>query len=42
MTNLRWKILTVLAVLVVFAAVGVYPILAARVGINSPDRKSVV
>ena len=26
MTNLRWKIVTILAVLVVFFAVGVYPI----------------
>ena len=30
MTNLRWKVVTILAVFVVFSAVGVYPILAAR------------
>ena len=28
--NLRWKVLTILAVLVVFSAVGVYPMLAER------------
>jgi preprotein translocase subunit SecD len=32
----RWKLITVLAVLVAFGAVGVYPIVAARYGINSP------
>ena len=36
MTNLRWKIVTVLAVTVIFAAVGVYPIAAARYGITQP------
>jgi preprotein translocase subunit SecD len=36
MSNLRWKILTILGVLVVFFAVGVYPIVAARYGIRSP------
>src|SRR4249920_2472109 len=36
-SNLRWKLLTVLAVFVVFGAVGVYPIIAARYGINSPS-----
>ena len=36
MKNLRWKVITVLAVFVVFAAVGVYPIVAARYGIQSP------
>jgi preprotein translocase subunit SecD len=36
MANLRWKILTVLAVLVIFAAVGVYPIVAPRLGITQP------
>ena len=30
MQNLRWKIITILAVFVVFAAVGVYPIVAAQ------------
>ena len=29
MQNLRWKVITILAVLVVFGTVGVYPILAA-------------
>ena len=36
MQNLRWKIITILAVFVVFAAVGIYPIVAARYGITSP------
>ena len=36
MPNLRWKIVTVLAVLVVFSALGVYPIVAERYGINQP------
>src|SRR5258706_15950665 len=34
--TLRWKLIAVLAVLVVFSAVGVYPIVAARYGIHSP------
>ena len=36
MTNLRWKIVTVLAVFMVFFAVGPYPILAARYHLPSP------
>src|SRR5262245_64955885 len=36
MTNLRWKVLTILAVTVIFGAVGVYPIVAARFGITQP------
>ena len=36
MQNLRWKIITIVVVFVVFAAVGVYPIVAARYGIHSP------
>jgi preprotein translocase subunit SecD len=36
MNNIRWKLVTVVAVFVVFAAVGVYPIIAARYGINTP------
>jgi preprotein translocase subunit SecD len=36
MSNLRWKVVTILAVLVTFASVGVYPIVAARYGIHSP------
>src|ERR1044071_9484773 len=36
MTNLRWKVVTILAVLVVFSAVGVYPIVAARFGVTQP------
>src|SRR5439155_12166253 len=36
MQNLRWKLITVVAVFVIFAAVGVYPIVAARYGITSP------
>src|SRR5258708_6778097 len=34
--TLRWKLIAVLAVLVAFGAVGVYPLVAARYGINSP------
>jgi preprotein translocase subunit SecD len=36
MANIRWKLITILVVLVVFMGVGVYPILAARRGIQSP------
>jgi preprotein translocase subunit SecD len=34
--NIRWKVITILAVLVIFAAVGVYPIVAAHYGVHSP------
>ncbi len=34
--NIRWKVLTILAVLVVFSAVGIYPFVANRLGITSP------
>jgi preprotein translocase subunit SecD len=34
--TLRWKLISILAVLVAFSAVGVYPIVAARYGIHSP------
>jgi preprotein translocase subunit SecD len=34
--NLNWKITVILAVLVIFGAVGVYPIVAAHYGIHSP------
>lgn len=36
MANLRWKLLTIVGVTLVFAAVGVYPIVAQRFGVNSP------
>jgi preprotein translocase subunit SecD len=36
MQNQRWKIITILLVLVVFAGVGIYPLVAARYGITSP------
>src|ERR1700726_3448798 len=36
MSNLRWKVVTILAVFVIFASVGVYPIVAARYGVHSP------
>src|SRR5258707_9855274 len=36
MANIRWKLVTILVVLVVFAGVGVYPILAARYKWPSP------
>jgi preprotein translocase subunit SecD len=37
MQNIRWKVLTIIAVFVVFAAVGIYPIVAASRGIHSPS-----
>jgi SecD/SecF fusion protein len=37
MTNLRWKVLTILAVFVLFFSVGVYPILASRYHLPSPS-----
>jgi preprotein translocase subunit SecD len=36
MANLRWKLITIAIVLVVFSALGVYPIVAGRYGIRSP------
>ncbi len=36
-SNLRWKVVTVISVLVIFAAVGVYPIVASQFGIQSPS-----
>ncbi|MGE3179217.1 MAG: protein translocase subunit SecD, partial [Vicinamibacterales bacterium] len=36
MQNLRWKIITILVVLVVFATVGVYPMAAVRWGLPLP------
>jgi preprotein translocase subunit SecD len=35
--NIRWKVITILAVLVIFAGVGVYPIVASSFGIKSPS-----
>jgi preprotein translocase subunit SecD len=37
MQNLRWKIITIVSVFVLFGAVGVYPILATRYGIGWPS-----
>ena len=36
MSNLRWKVITILVVFVVFAGVGVYPIAASRWGLPAP------
>src|SRR5262245_61622978 len=36
MQNIRWKVITILAVLVIFGVVGVYPILAAWKGLPAP------
>jgi preprotein translocase subunit SecD len=36
MQNLRWKIITCVAVFIIFAAVGVYPVLATRLGLPAP------
>ena len=35
--NIRLKVITIVAVLVIFAAVGVYPIVASYFGSNSPS-----
>src|SRR3954463_5758958 len=37
MTNLRWKVVTILAIFVIFCAVGVYPIVAQRYSIKEPS-----
>jgi preprotein translocase subunit SecD len=37
MKNIRWKVLTVIGVFVVFFALGVYPILANRYGLPAPQ-----
>jgi hypothetical protein len=37
MSKLRWKVIAIVLVFLVFGAVGIYPILAARWGINSPS-----
>jgi preprotein translocase subunit SecD len=37
MQNLRWKIITIVVVFIVFAAVGIYPIVAAQYGITWPS-----
>src|SRR5579862_3262513 len=34
--NIQWKVITILGVLVIFAAVGVYPIVALMYGIKQP------
>jgi preprotein translocase subunit SecD len=34
--NLRWKILTTVAIVIIFAAVGVYPLVAPRFGLPTP------
>src|SRR5262252_10568725 len=36
-SNVRWKFITILAVFVIFAAVGVYPILAERYHLPAPS-----
>jgi len=35
--NIRWKVITIVSVLVIFGAVGVYPIVASQYGITSPS-----
>jgi preprotein translocase subunit SecD len=37
MSNLRWKLITIVAVFAVFFAVGVYPIIAARYNLPAPQ-----
>jgi preprotein translocase subunit SecD len=34
--NLRWKVITILAVFAIFFAIGIYPILAQRYGLPAP------
>jgi preprotein translocase subunit SecD len=36
MSNLRWRVVLIVAVLVIFAGVGVYPIVASYYGVRSP------
>ena len=36
MSNLRWKIVTIVGVFVIFFAVGVYPLIAQRYGVTQP------
>jgi preprotein translocase subunit SecD len=37
MSNLRWKVVLIVGVLVAFSAVGIYPIIAAHYGVHSPS-----
>jgi len=37
MSNLRWKVVTILVVFVVFVSVGVYPLIAQRYNVHSPS-----
>src|SRR5262252_4059538 len=37
MSNLRWKVVTILVVFVVFFGVGIYPLIAQRYGIQQPS-----
>ena len=37
MSNLRWKVVTIVAVFIIFFAVGVYPLIALRYGFHSPS-----
>jgi preprotein translocase subunit SecD len=37
MSNLRWKVVTIVSVLVIFTAVGVYPIAASHFGVHWPS-----
>src|SRR6476619_6502193 len=37
MDTIRWKLVTIIAVLVLFGAVGVYPLVAAHYGITKPE-----
>ena len=34
--NLRWKVITIVVVFVMFFAIGVYPLLAQRFGLPAP------
>src|SRR6478735_2964146 len=36
MSDLRWKVITIIAVFVIFASVGVYPIVASYYGVTKP------
>src|SRR5438105_6230748 len=37
MSNLRWKVVTILAVFIIFFGVGVYPLIAQRYNIQQPS-----
>jgi preprotein translocase subunit SecD len=37
MSDIRWKVITIIAVFVIFASVGVYPLVGSYYGVNKPS-----